>query len=223
MMGGMFLLRVVLPDRPGSLGALATALGKVDADIVSLDVVEHSGDGSAVDDILIELPHGRMPDTVVTAAQSVEGTRVEFVRRYPVGAGLHRDLQAIEAMTHEPERAVAVLVRMAPDVFRADWAAVVERGPDGLRASDVSSAGPDIDGISAPWLPIARTRRLPDVSHWAPKWRDTTTAAAPIGDHDHALLVGRRGGPEFLDSELARLGHLVALAETIRSSADGST
>jgi hypothetical protein len=32
--------------------------------------------------------------------------------------------------------------------------------------------------------------------------------------------VGRRGGPEFLDSELARLGHLVALAETIRSASD---
>jgi hypothetical protein len=219
MMGAMFLLRVVLPDRPGSLGALATALGKVDADIVSLDVVEHTGDGSAVDDILIELPHGRMPDTLVSAAQSVEGTRVQFVRRYPLGAGLHRDLQAIEAMTNEPERAETVLTDMAPDVFRADWAAIVERGPDGLHASHVSSAGPDIEGIAAPWLPIARTRRLPDTSGWAPSWRDTATAAAPMGDADHALLVGRRGGPEFLDSELARLSHLVALAGTIRASA----
>jgi hypothetical protein len=217
-MGAMFLLRVVLPDRPGSLGAVATALGKVDADIVSLDVVEHSGDGSAVDDILIELPHGRMPDTLVSAAQSVEGTRVQFVRRYPLGAGLHRDMQAIEAMTHDPESAEAVLVRMAPDVFRADWAASVAHGPEGLRARHVSTAGPDIDGIAAPWLPIARTRRLPDTALWAPTWRDTATAAAPLGGPNAALIVGRRGGPEFLDSELARLGHLVALAETIRST-----
>jgi hypothetical protein len=27
--------------------------------------------------------------------------------------------------------------------------------------------------------------------------------------------MGRRGGPEYLDSELARLGHLVALAASI--------
>jgi hypothetical protein len=215
----MFLLRVVLPDRPGSLGAVATALGKVDADIISLDVVEHSGDGTAVDDILVELPHGRMPDTLVTACQSVDGTRVQFVRRYPLGAGLHRDLQAIEAMTNEPERADAVLVDVAPDVFRADWAAVVRGAAGGLEAVHVSTAGPDIDGVKAPWLPVVRTRRLPDTSLWAPNWRDTATAAAPIRDRNHALLVGRRGGPEFLDSELARLGHLVALAETIRGSA----
>jgi hypothetical protein len=215
----MFLLRVVLPDRPGALGALATALGKVDGDIISLDVVEHSGDGTAVDDILIELPYGRMPDTLVTAAQSVEGARVEFVRRYPLGAGLHRDLQAIEAMTSDPERAEAVLVQVAPEVFRADWAIIVEQRPDGLQATHVSSAGPEIDGVTAPWLPVARTRRLPDPAQWAPAWRDTATAAAPIRDRNHALLIGRRGGPEFLDSELARLGHLVALAETIRASA----
>jgi hypothetical protein len=214
----MFLLRVVLPDRPGSLGAVATALGKVDADIVSLDVVVHSGDGMAVDDILIELPHGRMPDTVVSAAQSVEGTRVQFVRRYPIGAGLHRDLQAIEAMTRDPEGAEAVLVQMTPDVFRADWAASVVLGPEGLQPRHVSAAGPEIDGVTAPWLPIARTRRLPDTSLWAPNWRDTATAAAPLSGPNAALIVGRRGGPEFLDSELARLGHLVALAETIRGA-----
>jgi hypothetical protein len=215
----MFLLRVVLPDRPGSLGAVATALGKVDADIISLDVVEHSGDGTAVDDILVELPHGRMPDTLVTACQSVDGTRVQFVRRYPLGAGLHRDLQAIEAMTNEPERADTLLVDVASDVFHADWAAIVQGTPQGLHAVHVSSAGPEIEGVQAPWLPVVRTRRLPDTSLWAPEWRDTATAAAPIRDRNHALLVGRRGGPEFLDSELARLGHLVALAETISASA----
>ena len=55
-----YLLRVAVPDRPGSLGALATALGEVGADIVSLDVVERH-DGLAVDDVLVELPHGASP------------------------------------------------------------------------------------------------------------------------------------------------------------------
>jgi hypothetical protein len=219
MMAAMFLLRVVLPDRPGSLGALATALGKVDADIISLDVVEHSGDGSAIDDILVELPHGKLPDTVVSACQSVEGVRVQFVRRYPAGADLHRDLLAVEAMTEIPERAGDTLVDLAPGIFRADWSVLIARTPDGVDPLRASSAGPELEDVSAPWLPLFRARRLDDVEVWAPRWRDTAVAAAPYGDPERALLVGRRGGPEFLDSELARLGHLVALAETIRSAA----
>jgi hypothetical protein len=33
------------------------------------------------------------------------------------------------------------------------------------------------------------------------------------------VVIGRRGGPEFLDSELARFGHLVALAGSISRAA----
>ena len=29
------------------------------------------------------------------------------------------------------------------------------------------------------------------------------------------IVTGRRGGPEFVDSELARLGHLVGLAASL--------
>ena len=38
--GLTYLLRVVLPDRPGMLRAVATAIGDAGGDIVSLDVVE---------------------------------------------------------------------------------------------------------------------------------------------------------------------------------------
>jgi hypothetical protein len=37
---------------------------------------------------------------------------------------------------------------------------------------------------------------------------------ARLNKHE-IVVLGRRGGPEFLDSELARLGHLVALAMSI--------
>jgi hypothetical protein len=36
-----------------------------------------------------------------------------------------------------------------------------------------------------------------------------------MGDEDELVLFGRRGGPDVLDSELARLGHLAALAASI--------
>ncbi len=39
-----YLLRPVVPDRPGVLGAVATALGEAGIDIVSLDVLERTGE-----------------------------------------------------------------------------------------------------------------------------------------------------------------------------------
>ena len=211
----MFLLRVVLPDRPGSLGALATALGKAEADIVGVDVVEQRGDGRAVDDILVQLPPGKMTDALVTACNSVEGAEVEFVRFYPSRGGLQRDLQAVEAMTADPSHAEAVLVQLAPNVFHADWALLVDACEDGPHLLDRSPAAPEeIGDVTTPWLPLSRPIRLPDPAQWAPSLAQSTTAAV-VTSGDRVMIIGRRGGPEFLDSELARLGHLVALARAI--------
>lgn len=218
MMGRMYLLRVVLVDRPGSLGVLATALGRAEADIVGVDVVEHRGDGTAVDDILVDLPHGRMPDALVSACNSVDGAHVEFVRRYPSMGGLQRDLQAVELMTADPEAAETLLVQLAPNVFHADWALIMEQVDGALRLLRRSDAAPeDVEGVEMSWLPVTRARRLPDPAGWAPDWAQSTICAVTIGTPEQVLLVGRRGGPEFLDSELARLGHLVALARAIRA------
>ncbi|WP_019876354.1 hypothetical protein [Sporichthya polymorpha] len=217
----MFLLRVVLPDRPGSLGALATALGKADADIVGVDVVEQRGDGRAVDDILVQLPPGKMADALVTACNSVEGAQVDFVRFYPSRGGLQRDLQVVEAMTADPPHAEAVLVQLSPNVFRADWAVLIEARDEGdsePRLLDRSPAAPEeIGDVTTPWLPLTRPIRLPDPAQWAPSLAQSTTAAV-MTSGDRVLILGRRGGPEFLDSELARLGHLVALARTISAA-----
>jgi hypothetical protein len=213
-----YLLRVQLPDRPGSLGSLATALGGVGADIVSLDVVEHRGDGTAVDDILVELPLGRMADSMVSAAQAVPGVRVQFLRRYAVGTDLHRDLEAVEAMTAQPQHAERVLVERTPGVFRADWAVLLERVSGDTKMVHASSSAPDCEGLSLPWLPLARPARV-STADWTPSsWRDTALAAVPLGGRDRPLLLGRAGGPEILDSELARLRHLAGLALTISST-----
>jgi hypothetical protein len=222
MMCPVHLMRVVIADRPGSLGALATALGRAEADIVGVDVIERRDDGSVVDDILVDLPHGRLPDALVSACNSVDGAQVEFVRFYPHHGGLQRDLQVVEAMTDDPARADAVLVELAPDVFRADWALIMERGADGeLELLHRSRAAPEeLNGVQTPWMPVTRARRLPDPSDWAPSWGENAAAAVTIGGPNCVLVVARRGGPEFLSSELARLGHLVNLARAIRSGSD---
>src|SRR5690606_3221210 len=90
-----FLIRVQIPDRPGSLGAVATALGEIGADILSLDVVER-GNGAAVDDMVVELPSGRLPDVLITAAESVEGVQVDAVRPYAGVLNTRRELELVE-------------------------------------------------------------------------------------------------------------------------------
>jgi hypothetical protein len=44
---------------------------------------------------------------------------------------------------------------------------------------------------------------------------DTTLAAAPLGDHDTAVMLGRPGGPLFRPSEVARLGYVAGIVATI--------
>ena len=59
-------------DRPGALGAVASALGHAGADILSVDIVERS-EGQATDDLVVALPADRLADSLVSAAASVEG------------------------------------------------------------------------------------------------------------------------------------------------------
>ena len=78
----MYLVRLELPDRPGALGAVATALGTTGADIVSVDIVERRN-GTAIDDFVIDLPPGVTPDSLITSGQSVAGVNVHWAAARP--------------------------------------------------------------------------------------------------------------------------------------------
>ena len=51
----LFQLTVAIPDRPGSLGLLASAIGAAGGDIRALAVVQ-SEDGKGYDDITVAIP-----------------------------------------------------------------------------------------------------------------------------------------------------------------------
>lgn len=216
-----FLLRVVLPDRPGSLGAVATALGAAGADILGVDVVERAG-GHAVDDLAVELPPGRPPDVLITAAESVPGVQVESVRPHSGRLDTHRELELVEEITGEPGRALHLLAEGVPRIFRAGWALVAAR--EGTRAFRLaqSSAAPETVAGDLPWLPIGHAIVLDPAVHPVPgPWTDLDTelAAAPFGPGaPRALVVGRPGGPAFRRSELARLEHLAGIVTTVLGS-----
>lgn len=217
-----YLLRVVLPDRPGSLGAVATAIGQVGGDIVSLDVVER-GPRGAVDDLLVALPPGGLPDTLVTAAQSVPGAVVESVRPYAGNADLHDDLQLVDRLAATRTCGLALLTENAPGVFRAGWALTLELGGDGIQALHGSAGAPERAPTDLPWLPLPTARRLDWQEEWVPpRWVDVgmELAAAPLGSPFRVILVGRPGGPQFRASEVLRLAHLAGITATVTARTD---
>lgn len=219
-----YLLRVVLPDRPGMLGAVATAIGRVGGDIVSLDVVER-GPGGAVDDLLVVVPPGALADTLLTSAQSVEGVVVESIRPHHGATDLRGDLELVEGLAAAPAGALALLAERAPGVFRAGWAVLVDGAPHpdapdrvGALVVAASSSAPDLRGLDLPWLPLRAGRSLDPTQPWVPERWDvlgTELAAAPVGRPDRAVLLGRPGGPRFRDSEVLRLAHLAGIAATV--------
>ncbi|MGH3386294.1 MAG: amino acid-binding protein [Nocardioidaceae bacterium] len=205
-----FLLRVELPDVPGSLGALASSIGAAGANIEAIEIVEHVADGTAIDDVMLDLPTGVLPDMVISACQKLEGIRVLWISRYTAGTSLTMDLEAVEALTAEPPAALSILVDLVPQTFRCDWAALVEGGS----VVGTTSAAPDLDDrVLGGWLPLGKAKRLePPAADQA--WSTMELAGVPAGP-GKVVLVGRRGGPEILDSELARLAHLAALAASV--------
>ena len=119
------LLRVELPDVPGSLGRLATAIGEAGGDIEALEIVEKRHDGTAVDDVLVETPPGVMPDSIVSACNALDGVQVVWISRYAAGNNLFLDLEVVEELTAAPGVAFERLVDMLPVTFRCEWGAWV--------------------------------------------------------------------------------------------------
>ncbi|MCW2795239.1 amino acid-binding protein [Nocardioides sp.] len=195
-----YLLRVELPDVPGSLGRLASSIGEAGGDIEAIEIVEKRHDGTAVDDVLLETTPGAMPDSIVSACNAIDGVKVVWISRYAAGGNLFLDLDAVEEMTANPATALERLNDLLPITFRADWAARVH---DTKGVVHATPAAPSDLKFSS----IGRAAHLPTDD-------DNVHCGARLNKHE-IVVIGRRGGPEFLESELARLGHLVALAMSI--------
>ena len=213
-----YLLRIVLPDRPGALGAVATALGGVGADILSLDVIDR-GPGWATDDIVVELPPDKLADSIVSAAATVEGVQVESIRPYAGQIDPHRELELLDTLAARPTESLALLADGVARIFRAGWALVLT-APAGGHAAVVAagSSAPQVTSLTVPWWPATPARVLDSDPEWTPAdWvrLDTELAVAPLGDG--ALLVGRPA-LRWLPSEVVRLQHLAAIATTVTAT-----
>lgn len=210
-----YLIRVSLPDVPGSLGELAVAFGLADANIQSVDIVQTSTDGTVTDDIVVGLPTGTMVDAVVTATASVEGAEVDSIRPFTGRVDRRGQVQMlgrIARQAHNLEGAMEELVDVMPRTMTSSWAVVLRNTETGLVRVAASQAAPADDGTSPHMLDVDGPRTLlPDADRWMPEaWGllDTALAITPLDGTDLVLVVGRIGGPDFLASEVSQIGDL---------------
>ena len=204
----MYLLRVALPDRPGSLGAVASALGSVQADISAVEIVE-KGAGRVIDDFMLDIPGDVRPDALITACTRVPGVEVLWVSFYPENWGLNSDLDMLEAMAEDPRHAEQVLADSAPTTFHCSWGLVLEHASGVVHHR--SALAPQQATIPDGVFGDLRTPHVGELdSGWLDGWSAHSVAVTPCCS-DHTVVVGRPG-PEFRASELARLRHLAQIA-----------
>lgn len=230
-----FLLRVALPDRPGALGAVASRIGAVRADVVAVDIVGRRR-GRAVDEFVVELGDERHVSLLLDEIAEVDGVVVEEVRVLPAEL-VDRRMSAFDAgaalmgeQTHPGVlRAVADHARRGLD---AGWSAVLD--PEDGHVLAVHGEAP-----AAPWLAayVAGTRwyaarpvdddeacrhravedapgdgegdtPLPGTHAPAPD-----VAWSPLLAWDLVVVVGRPGRP-FTEAERRHLSGLARLADS---------
>nr|WP_120491378.1 amino acid-binding ACT domain protein [Corynebacterium lactis] len=216
-----YLLRVALPDTPGSLGYVAAALGEVGGDIRSVDVVHHGTDGIVVDDMVVDLPSGSLPDTLITAAQSIGGVEVDSIRPFSGSVDRRGQIAMLAEFSQHVknlDRGLKDIVDGLPRTMTAGWAIILGESEGRWVRKASSVAAPEDDGTSLPEAPVTAPRNLDtEAEKWLPQsWTvmDSSIAAAPMGD-GLLLIIGRPGGPDFLPSEVEHLGRIGTIVGAI--------
>lgn len=208
----LHLLRVTVPDRPGSLGAAATAIGSAGGDIAAIDVVER-GPAGAIDDILVDLDPATLVRITETLA-ALPGVVVESAQPFHDGSQLADGLDILDGLVATSSRALTAIVRMAPAIVRARWAVVLNHTGSAIVTRQASAGAPRARWAALPWIPLTTASGVDPDPAWAPQaWGESPElAAAPIAHSTAVLLAIRPSGPMFRDSELAKLAHLAELA-----------
>jgi hypothetical protein len=182
-----FLVRVWLPDRPGALGAVASRIGALGADIVGIEVLEQ-GERVAVDEFAITLMRADLIDLLVREIEEVDGVSVEAWRRVDHFPDARIDfLRLVEELLAAPDPTTLEtrLVEAIVHEFTAEWSAIV--GPGVL-----VSAGETPDRVVLEAL-AAGTGASPLVASGVTGPDDLAVGSMPA--RGATLLAGREGHP----------------------------
>jgi hypothetical protein len=123
-----YLIRVKLPDRPGALGAVASRIGSVGGDVVSIDILQRAN-GVVVDELGVGLAGDNLIDLLRDEILEVDGVSIESVR--PVDGAMpdrSTELLDVAAELFKQASPTALLKHLTSRVRRslaATYAAVV--------------------------------------------------------------------------------------------------
>ena len=228
----IFGLRISLPDLPGTLGRVASAFGKGEVNILTLDVVDRE-DGVAIDDVRVEAPRG-MQEALRQAAIDVPGFSVEYVRPLEAFRHVLEPLELAALLVECDDAAIPTLIEHVPDAFAATWAMAVDVSGSGPRVLAASLGSPSVSRLPREWLDFSDLSRRPAPSAGQPLPRARRTelghepgpglevAAALLDGPDVALLVGRERGPRFRAAELLHLRLVARIAASAAANGTGA-
>jgi len=141
----LYLLRASVPDRPGALGVLASAIGEAGGDIAAIDVVERSST-SAVDDILVESVDEAAARRILATVGELNGVVVEAWQPFTEGDQLGNGLDIVAALGSSGSRALTAVTRIAPAMLRARWVVIVDEVYDAAIDALKQAGGYLVDG-----------------------------------------------------------------------------
>ena len=198
------VVRVWLPDRPGALGQVASRIGAVRGDVLSIEILELGG-GRVIDELVVALPDDTLVDLMVNEVHAIDGVSVEHVR--PV-VDEHTDggllALALAAELAETERAARVetLVDGVARLTEAEWVVAVRDG------DTVAAMG---EAPAAEWITslLAGSRHLGDPHATSSDmfWADLPVSGLWVA-------AGRAGRPVH-ERERVRLDLYARIADTL--------
>lgn len=202
-----YLIRVRLPDRPGALGAVASRIGAVGGDVVSIDILQR-GDGIVVDELGVELAGDGLVELVRGEILEVDGVEVESLRAVE-GPLPDRDIELLGIATNLVRQATStgvleyvtvqvrrsLLATFAAMVSLVDPVRVTAAGDaptaEELRATVTRGSSP-VDAIS---VPLTRAGVVLVVGRSDPAFRARehlrVEAIAKLADHRWSELTAR--------------------------------
>jgi hypothetical protein len=166
------VLRLWLPDIPGTLGRVAAAIGRAGGDVVGIEILER-GAGMAIDELIVELPDSgdgvRGVERLIAEVSGVEGVAVEDVHPVPADR-LDQSVLALDVaariMETPVESRLDAVCRLICEMLESDWTVVVRSGAPRDRA------------------PMAQVGDVPDLP-WVLAFIDGTSHLASDTADDH--------------------------------------
>ena len=181
-----------MPDRPGALGEVASAIGHAGGDVVGIEILER-GPARAIDELAVVLPDHVAPAALAAAIAAIGGVDVEDLRATDESEhDLGMAAVELAAAIAEAATSAALIERLVTHVHHtlaADWTAVTD---DDVKAQGiVASLG---SAPTWPWLAAylegVRHVAVATAGHGAD---DVAWAALPATSLH--VVVGRSGRP----------------------------